>query len=143
MKTRTAARLSLVASLGLLAGCGGSRDGAGGAPRSQVVVYSAQDREFAEPILKAYEKQAGVAGPAKFDVESTKTVGLANTIIAEKSRPRCDLFWNNEILNTLRLKEQGLARPVPAVARRRSARDLQGQGRHLVRVRRPGPRSSS
>ncbi len=106
-----ATRLWLGAMLGLLAGCGGSRDGAGGAPRKQVVVYSAQDREFAEPILRAYEKQAGVEILPKFDVESTKTVGLANDIIAEKARPRCDLFWNNEILNTLRLKERGLLAP--------------------------------
>ena len=76
-----------------------------------MVVYSAQDREFAEPILRAYEKRTGVEVLPKFDVESTKTVGLANDIIAEKSRPRCDLFWNNEILNTLRLKEQGLLAP--------------------------------
>jgi iron(III) transport system substrate-binding protein len=79
--------------------------------RPQVVIYSAQDREFAEPVLKAYEKQANVEVLPKFDVESSKTVGLANDIIAEKSRPRCDLFWNNEILNTLRLKEQGLLAP--------------------------------
>jgi iron(III) transport system substrate-binding protein len=108
MKARTVAGLWI---LGLLAGCGGSRDGAGGAPRAQVVVYSAQDREFGEPILKAYEKQSGVEVLPKFDVESSKTVGLANAIIAEKSRPRCDLFWNNEILNTLRLKELGLLEP--------------------------------
>jgi len=43
--------------------------------------------------------------------ESTKTVGLTNLIIAEARRPRCDLFWNNEILNTLRLKEKGLLVP--------------------------------
>jgi iron(III) transport system substrate-binding protein len=76
-----------------------------------VVVYSAQDREFAEPVLEAYEKQAGVPILTKFDVESSKTVGLANDIMAEKSRPRCDVFWNNEILNTLRLKERGLLAP--------------------------------
>ncbi len=29
-------------------------------------------------------------------------------MIAEKDRPRCDLFWNNEILNTIRLQKQGL-----------------------------------
>jgi iron(III) transport system substrate-binding protein len=78
----------------------------GGARR--VVVYSSQDREFAEPVLRAYGQKTGVELLPKFDVESTKTVGLANLIIAEKARPRCDLFWNNEILNTLRLKEQGL-----------------------------------
>jgi iron(III) transport system substrate-binding protein len=76
-----------------------------------VVVYSALDREFAEPVLKAYAQSSGVRVLPKFDVESTKTVGLTNLIIAESARPRCDLFWNNEILNTLRLKERGLLAP--------------------------------
>jgi len=73
-----------------------------------VVVYSALDQEFAEPVLKDYAKGTGISVRSKFDVESTKTVGLTNVIIAEAVRPRCDLFWNNEILNTLRLKEKGL-----------------------------------
>jgi iron(III) transport system substrate-binding protein len=76
-----------------------------------VVVYTALDREFSEPILKAYTKQTRVNVLPKFDVESTKTVGLTNLIVAERARPRCDLFWNNEILNTLRLKEKGLLAP--------------------------------
>jgi len=76
-----------------------------------VVVYSALDREFADPVLKAYGKKFGVRVLSKFDVESTKTVGLTNLIMAEARRPRCDLFWNNEILNTLRLKEKGLLVP--------------------------------
>jgi iron(III) transport system substrate-binding protein len=79
-----------------------------GAMAQTVVVYSALDREFAEPVLKAYAQESGVRVLPKFDVESTKTVGLTNLIIAESARPRCDLFWNNEILNTLRLKEKGL-----------------------------------
>jgi iron(III) transport system substrate-binding protein len=82
-----------------------------GIAEDRVVVYSALDREFSEPILKAYEKSSGIGVLAKFDVESTKTVGLTNLIIAEARRPRCDLFWNNEILNTLRLKEKGLLAP--------------------------------
>ena len=75
--------------------------------------YSALDREFSEPVLKAYEKQAGVRIDAKYDVESTKTLGLTQLIAAEAQtgRTRCDLFWNNEILNTLRLKKKGLLRP--------------------------------
>jgi iron(III) transport system substrate-binding protein len=76
-----------------------------------VVVYSSLDREFSDPVLKAYAKQSGVSVLSKFDVESTKTVGLTNLIMAESRRPRCDLFWNNEILNTLRLKEKGLLVP--------------------------------
>ena len=107
-----------LAALGMIAaGCGGeaghrgdeavARPAAGGA----VVVYSALDREFAEPILADYERTTGVEVLAKYDVESTKTVGLTNLIVAEATSPRCDVFWNNEILNTLRLKERGLLAP--------------------------------
>jgi iron(III) transport system substrate-binding protein len=38
-------------------------------------------------------------------------VGLVNRIRAERERPRCDVFWNNEILNTLSLKRAGLLQP--------------------------------
>jgi iron(III) transport system substrate-binding protein len=81
------------------------------AASNQVVVYSALDQEFAEPLLEAYEKKTNIDVIAKFDVESTKTVGLTQLIIAEAARPRSDLFWNNEILNTLRLKNKGLLVP--------------------------------
>jgi iron(III) transport system substrate-binding protein len=84
----------------LLSGCGF------GGPK--VVVYSSQDPEFAEPILAAYADEAHVDVIKKFDVESTKTVGLTQLLIQESPRPRCDLFWNNEILNTLRLREKGM-----------------------------------
>lgn len=76
-----------------------------------VVVYSALDEEYAKPILTTLDDELWLDIRAKYDVESTKTVGLTNQIIAEAVRPRCDLFWNNEILNTLRLKERGLLIP--------------------------------
>ena len=79
-----------------------------GEPGRTVVVYSSQDPEFAEPLLSSYAKEAGVEVETKFDVESTKTVGLAQLLIRESPKPRCDLFWNNEILNTLRLHEKGV-----------------------------------
>mgnify|MGYP005848788049 CR=1 FL=1 len=74
----------------------------------EVVVYCALDREFSEPVLEDFAKRTGIRVLPKFDIESTKTVGLAQAIIAEESRPRCDVFWNNEILNSLRLEERGL-----------------------------------
>ncbi len=84
---------------------------AGGCWRSsgpEVVVYAALDSEFSEPILKDFERETGIRVLTKFDAESTKTVGLTNDILTERARPRCDLFWNNEILNTLRLEREGL-----------------------------------
>jgi iron(III) transport system substrate-binding protein len=97
----------------LLAGCQGcisdSPPSSQSAPQpGEVVVYAALDREFSEPVLDDFEKSAGVKVLPKYDVESTKTVGLTAAIIEEAGRPRCDVFWNNEILNTLRLEEKGL-----------------------------------
>ena len=74
----------------------------------EVVVYTALDSEFSEPIFAEFTRETGIAVRPKFDTEATKTVGLANAILAESDRPRCDAFWNNEILNTLRLEKQGL-----------------------------------
>jgi iron(III) transport system substrate-binding protein len=91
----------LAASL-FAAGCTGS----GG--DNEVVVYTALDAEFSQPILEQFEYQTGIKVLPKFDVESNKTLGLTQAIMAESGRPRCDVFWNNEILNTLRLEEQGL-----------------------------------
>ena len=62
---------------------------------NEVVVYVALDREFSAPILAAFTEDTGIQVRAKYDLESNKTVGLTNLIIAEKDRPRCDLFWNN------------------------------------------------
>jgi len=74
----------------------------------EVIVYSALDREFSEPVLNNFTRASGIRVLAKYDDESTKTVGLTSALIQEADRPRCDLFWNNEILNTLRLEQQGL-----------------------------------
>lgn len=101
--------LGALAALGL--GAAAPRARARAMAADPVTVYTALDREFSEPILQDYEKAAGVRVLAKYDVESTKTVGLTNLIAAEAARPRCDLFWNNEILNTLRLKRAGLLQP--------------------------------
>ena len=75
---------------------------------NEVVVYSALDREFSEPLLKDLEQELGYTIRPKFDQESNKTVGLANEIIQSRDRPVADIFWNNEILHTLRLQQAGL-----------------------------------
>ncbi|HWB09511.1 MAG TPA: extracellular solute-binding protein [Pirellulales bacterium] len=91
----------LAGALLLAGGCTGVGD-------NEVVVYTALDAEFSQPILEQFEYQSGIKVLPKFDVESTKTLGLTQAIIAESDRPRCDVFWNNEILNTLRLEQRGL-----------------------------------
>ncbi len=74
----------------------------------QVVVYTALDQEFSQPVFEEFTRQTGITVLGKFDTESTKTVGLTQALLAERERPRCDVFWNNEIVNTLRLGQAGL-----------------------------------
>ena len=79
-----------------------------------VTVYTSQDQVYAEPILRRFEQETGVRVRAVYDSEVVKTVGLINRLIAEKNRPRCDLFWNNEAFRTHQLAARGvLAAGVP------------------------------
>src|SRR5438445_656492 len=84
----------------------------------QVVIYTSQDQVYAEPILKEFERQTGMKVRAVFDSESVKTVGLVNRLIAEKDRPQCDLFWNNEELRTRQLAAMGVFEKWVAVGHR-------------------------
>ncbi len=94
-----------------MAAAGAGLPGCRSSSAREVVAYVALDSEFSRPILEAFQRRTGIAVRPVFDLESTKTVGLANRLIAERDRPRCDLFWNNEILHTLRLEREGLLRP--------------------------------
>jgi len=104
--------LLLVTLLVCLSGCIGSAD-------NEVVIYAALDKEFSQPILKQIESELDVTILPKFDVESTKTVGLVTELIQQRKRPRVDIFWNNEALHTIRLQQMGLLEPwSPAASER-------------------------
>jgi iron(III) transport system substrate-binding protein len=89
--------------LGLLltAGCG----------KPAVVLYCAQDREFAEDILHGFEQRSGWPVTTRFDNEANKAVGLYDDLVREARQPRCSVYWNNEIIGTFRLAKQGLLEP--------------------------------
>jgi iron(III) transport system substrate-binding protein len=96
--------VTLVAVLLSLAGCTG-----GGAPH--VALYCAQDQEFAEKSLAEFKSRTGIQVDPKFDIEKNKSVGLATELFQEKDRPRCDVFWNNEFIHTVRLQRAGMLEP--------------------------------
>ena len=78
---------------------------------SRVVLYCAQDKEFAEGVLGEFRQKTGMEATPKFDTEADKSVSLYVELVKDKDRPRCDVFWNNEIVSTIRLKRQGLLEP--------------------------------
>ncbi len=73
-----------------------------------VVIYTSVDHPYSEPILTAFEQATGIQVQAIYDVEAAKTTGLVNRLIAEKDNPQADVFWNSEIIQTVRLQEKGI-----------------------------------
>jgi iron(III) transport system substrate-binding protein len=78
------------------------------APEPDVVLYCALDQVFSEELVREFERETGLVVRAEFDVEAQKTVGLVARLREEAARPRCDVFWNNEIAHTVSLAEEGL-----------------------------------
>jgi len=95
-------RLLIASAVALvLTGCGKEAD---------LVVRVSVDQVFSEELVRDFERETGLRVRAQYDIEQSKTVGHVNAILAEHAsgRPRTDVFWNNEIAQTIRLAEAGL-----------------------------------
>ena len=82
-----------------------------GPARESLVVYCAHDSIYADQILRDFERQTGIPVAVRYDTEATKSLGLVELLLQEKAHPRCDVFWNNELLGTLQLADEGLLLP--------------------------------
>ncbi|NIA10675.1 MAG: extracellular solute-binding protein [Nitrospiraceae bacterium] len=76
-----------------------------------VVIYTSVDQFISEPILRGFEQKTGIRVKVVYDVEASKTTGLINRLIAEKNRPKCDVFWNSEVAGTIILKRKNILAP--------------------------------
>ncbi len=77
-------------------------------PQPHIVVYTSQDQVYAEELFKLFTAETGVEVRAVYDSEAVKAVGIANRLLAERRRPQCDVFWNNEELRTRQLAAEGV-----------------------------------
>lgn len=102
---RGARALLGLALAGLLVGAAACERG------PEVVVYVALDNVFSREVLDDFTRATGVRVRPVFDTEATKTTGLVERLRRERQRPRCDVFWNNELLRTIALAEEGLLEP--------------------------------
>ncbi|MEZ6040934.1 MAG: extracellular solute-binding protein [Planctomycetaceae bacterium] len=78
------------------------------ASENRVVVYCSHDSIFADAVIRRFEDRTGIEVDVRYDEEANKSLGLTNLLIAERDNPRCDVFWNNQTLGTIRLKEHGV-----------------------------------
>ena len=79
--------------------------------KPDVVIYCALDDVHSDPLIQEFAKRTGLTVEARYDAEAQKTVGLFNALLEEKSNPKCDVFWNNEIIHTIKLKKAGVLAP--------------------------------
>ncbi len=95
------ARIALALILGI--GITGCKPQSVSPTASEVVVYCSVDAAFAEPILAEFEKRTGIKTHRVFDTEAGKTTGLVNKLLAERNRPRADVWWSGETFGTMQL----------------------------------------
>jgi iron(III) transport system substrate-binding protein len=108
--------LALIAALPLtLAGCAARSPEA-----EEVVVYTSLDEPYARPVLEAFTRDTGVRVQPVYDTEANKSRGLAQRILAERGRPRADVFWSSEVMQMLSLRKAGVLQPY----RPKSAEDI-------------------
>lgn len=78
------------------------------ATAGRVVLYCAQDREYAEELLAEFSATTGIPVAVQGDTEANKSVSLVTALLREQAQPRADVFWNNEPLGTIRLAAAGV-----------------------------------
>ncbi|HET6252028.1 MAG TPA: extracellular solute-binding protein [Tepidisphaeraceae bacterium] len=84
----------------------------------EIVVYCGVDEPYASKIFADFEDQTGMRIAAQYDIESSKSVGLAGKATAEKDNPRADVWWGSEAFLSVRLVNDGILAPYrsPAAA---------------------------
>ncbi len=79
--------------------------------QKSVTIYVSEDQVFSQPLLKDFEKETGVRVDAIYDTEESKSTGVMNRLIAQKSNPQADVYWANEPIRAEVLRQKGILSP--------------------------------
>ncbi len=93
-----------VLALAVLSGCTESEKDA-----AVVIVYTSVDDVFARPVAESFTDETGSEVRLVPDTEETKSTGLLNRLIAEKSRPVADVFWSGDPVRAGILKRHAVS----------------------------------
>jgi iron(III) transport system substrate-binding protein len=78
---------------------------------NRLVLYCAHDQVLAADVIRRFEQESGIQVDVRYDEEANKSLGLTQLLLAEKDAPRADVFWNNQLLGTIRLQSAGVLKP--------------------------------
>jgi iron(III) transport system substrate-binding protein len=79
--------------------------------QKSVTVYVSEDQVFSQPLLKDFERETGIKVNAVYDTEESKSTGVMNRLIAEKSNPQADVYWANEPIRAEVLRQKDILAP--------------------------------
>jgi iron(III) transport system substrate-binding protein len=113
--TRAASPVCVCLLLGL-AWLGVFASGCGQSNLAQVNIYCAVDEPYASRIFEQFTKDTGILVAPLYDIESSKSVGLAGKLEAEQDHPRADVWWGSEAFLTTRLAQEGILAPYDSPA---------------------------
>ena len=100
-----------VGAAGLLGAVLTGAGGCGGPDGPEVVVYCAVDEPYGAKVFADFERETGVRVVPEYDIETSKSVGLAGKLEAERDRPRADVWWGSEAFLSVRLADEGILAP--------------------------------
>src|SRR5687767_2423279 len=106
---QTGASNSLLALALFFAACHRNQDSEG--PSPELIVYSSVDDSYSRPLCEQFSQATKIEVKLVPDSEETKSTGLLNRLIAEKSRPQADVFWSGDPVRAAVLKAKGIAAP--------------------------------
>jgi len=77
-----------------------------------VIIYTALDESVAGPILKDFEAQTRIAVEAVYATGESKAAELVGRLItAEEDGSSADVFWSDDVPQTITLRQNGLLEP--------------------------------
>ena len=107
---RTFVAVSLLLT-SILAGCARNA-------KPEIVVYCGVDEPYASQVFSDFEQATGLHVAPEYDIESSKSVGLAGKLEAERDHPQADIWWGSEAFLSVRLASEQVLTPYvsPAAA---------------------------
>jgi iron(III) transport system substrate-binding protein len=79
-------------------------------PGGEVVLYSSVDDFLLREVVAAFEAESGVRVRLVGDTEATKTTGLVERLLAERGRPREDVWWSSRARRDTALRRSTASR---------------------------------
>ena len=99
---------------------------------SRLVLYCAHDEELARGVIARFEEETGIQVDVRYDEEANKSLGLMQMLLAEREVPRADVFWNKQLMGTVRLQSEGVLQPYHGSGWNRIPQRFRDPGAHWV-----------